>query len=167
MSGQTVRLHTSHKKEEFRCGKISLDKYLHNQASQDFKRQLSVCFVLADEGGTVKGYYTLSNDSISSQLIPDDVRKKMPPAYNNLPVTLLGRLAVDSRFAGQRLGEFLLIDALKKSYETSLTSIGSMAVVVDPLDIDAKRFYSKYGFISLPDSERMFLPMKTISKLFP
>jgi hypothetical protein len=39
-------------------------------------------------------------------------------------------------------------------------------VVVDPLDEDAKNFYTKYGFILLPDSRKMFLAMKTIEQLF-
>jgi len=54
---------------------------------------------------------------------------------------------------------------LKRSYEISKT-IGSFAVIVDPIDQDAENFYEKYGFIKLPDSGKMFLPMKTISQLF-
>ena len=54
------------KKKEFLCGKNILDKYLHQQANQDIKRKLSVCFVLTDsKTETIKGYYTLSNNSIS------------------------------------------------------------------------------------------------------
>ena len=45
-------------------------------------------------------------------------------------------------------------------------SIGSFAVIVDPLDNDAESFYIKYGFIKLPDSGRIFLPMLTIKSLF-
>lgn len=41
-----------------------------------------------------------------------------------------------------------------------------MAVVVDPIDDNARRFYLKYGFINLPDSGRMFIPMGTIAQLF-
>lgn len=59
----------------------------------------------------------------------------------------------------------ILIDALKRSYEIAKT-IGSVAVVVDPIDQDAEGFYTKYGFIKLPDSRKMFLPMKTINQLF-
>jgi len=39
-------------------------------------------------------------------------------------------------------------------------------VWVDPLDEVAENFYTKYGFILLPDSHKMFLAMKTIEKLF-
>ena len=42
-----------------------------------------------------------------------------------------------------------------------------MAVIVDPLDDAAVKFYQKYEFIQLPDSGKMFLPMATIAELFP
>ena len=45
-------------------------------------------------------------------------------------------------------------------------SLGTYAVIVDPLDKEAERFYSKYGFILLPDSGKMFMAMKTIARLF-
>lgn len=35
-----------------------------------------------------------------------------------------------------------------------------MAVVVDPINEKAVKFYAKYGFEQLPDSKKMFLPMK-------
>ena len=87
------------------------------------------------------------------------------PKYKDLPVTLLGRLAIDEKFQGQKLGRLLLIDALKRSLDTS-KSVASLAVIVDPLDQEASDFYFKYGFILLPDSGRMFLPMATIEQLF-
>lgn len=89
----------------------------------------------------------------------------MPSSYHNLPAVLLGRLAVDKNYKGKRLGEYLLLDALKKSFEVSLSYIGAMAVIVDPLDADAEKFYAKYDFIRL-DSGKMFLPMQTIGSLF-
>jgi GNAT superfamily N-acetyltransferase len=162
----TVPLNSSHNKKDFKCGKELLDNYLHYQANQDIKRSLSACFVFADEENNVKGYYTLSNAGIQRELLPDDIKNKLPKSYNNLPATLLGRLAVDRSFVRQGIGELLLMDALKRSYNTSVNSIASMAVIVDPLDQEAVRFYKKYGFILLPDSGKMFLPMKTISELF-
>lgn len=58
------------------------------------------------------------------------------------------------------------MDALQRAYLISRTAIGSMAVVVDPIHEKAVWFYDKYGFIPLPDSEKMFLPMQTIARLF-
>ncbi|ELR69316.1 hypothetical protein C900_05157 [Fulvivirga imtechensis AK7] len=40
-----------------------------------------------------------------------------------------------------------------------------MAVVVDPISENAVKFYEKYGFEQLPDSEKMFLPMNVIRQL--
>ena len=143
-----------------------LDNYLKKQANQDIKRKLSACFVLNDEEtNLLKGYYTLANNSIPQNLIPTEFRKKLPKSYISIPTTLLGRLAIDNRFQGKGIGMLLLIDALKRSYEIS-KSIGSFAVIVDPLDKDAEKFYNKYGFINLPDSGKMFLPMNTIKTLF-
>jgi predicted GNAT family N-acyltransferase len=166
MSQISEILSSKHRRSEFSCGKEMLDNYLHKQANQDIKRKLSACFVVIDKAtDLIKGYYTLANNSIPQEIIPSKIQKKLPTSYKSIPATLLGRLAVDSRFQGQGVGKLLLIDALKRSYEISKT-IGSFAVVVDPIDQDAEDFYVKYGFIKLPDSGKMFLPMKTINQLF-
>ena len=159
-------LSSNHRRSEFSCGNELLDDYLQKQANQDIKRKLSACFVLIDkETSLIKGYYTLSNNSIPQESIPTQIQKKLPRSYKSIPTTLLGRLAVDSKFQGQGVGKLLLIDALKRSYEISKT-IGSFAVVVYPIDQEAENFYAKYGFIKLPDSGKMFLPMRTIIQLF-
>ena len=138
---------------------------MHVQAKQDMKRRLSVCFVLADDQNKVDGYYTLSNASIPREWLPEEIGRKLPPAYTDLPTTLLGRLAVDVTAKGKGFGKDLLIDALKRSFEASKT-VGSVAIIVDPLDEEAELFYLKYGFIKLPDSGKMFLPMVTVATLF-
>jgi GNAT superfamily N-acetyltransferase len=165
MSYLTVALNSSHKKEKFSCGKTLPDNYLHKQAKQDVKRKLSACFILEGEDYNVKGYYTLSNSSINRVLLPESIIKKLPQSYSYLPVTLLGRLAVDNSYQGQGLGELLILDALKRSYDIS-DSVGSMAVIVDPIDEGATMYYGKYGFVCLPDSHRMFILMDTAKLLF-
>ena len=165
MSLITVPLDFAHKKENFICGKLLIDAYLHKQAKQDVKRRLSACFILPDEN-EIKGYYTLSTAAVERRLLPQEFIKKLPPSYSDLPAILLGRLAVSKSYQGQGLGELILMDALKRSYFISM-QVGSMAVIVDPLDEEAEKFYEKYDFISLPDSGKMFLPMATIATLFP
>lgn len=162
----TTLLNSDYHKQDFQSGTHQLDNYLHHQAGQDVKRKLTAVFIFPGEDFTIKGYYTLSNDALSRKNIPEHLLKKLPPAYMKLPVTLLGRLAIDKSFQNQGLGGLLLIDALKRSYHTAVSSIGSMAVVVDPINDNATRFYLKYGFINLPDSGRMFIPMGTIAQLF-
>lgn len=166
MSQISEPLNSTHEKSDFSCGKEMLDTYIQKQANQDVKRKLSVCFVITElETKLIKGYYTLSNNSVPLKFVPDSVKKKLPPSYETIPTTLLGRLAIDERYQGQGMGKLILIDALKRSYEISKT-MGSFAVVVDPIDQEAENFYNKYGFVKLPDSGKMFLPMKTISQLF-
>ena len=155
-----------HNRGKFSCEEDSLTEYLLKQANQDMKKSLAACFVLIKENDNhVKGYYTLTSESLKRNDIPENYKNKVPANYN-VPVTLLGRLARDITMKGTGAGEFLLLDALRRSYDISKKEIGSMAVVVDPINENAINFYKRYGFILLPDSGKMFLPMKVISKLF-
>jgi GNAT superfamily N-acetyltransferase len=166
MTYLTEPLDSKHNRESFSCGKVLLDNYIWQQAKQDIKRKLSACFVLVDiETGKISGYYTLSCNSIPNDLIPGPFKKKLPKSYVSLPAILIGRIAIDKNFQGRGTGKILLIDALKRCFDTT-DYIGAFAVIVDPLDNEAEGFYKKYGFIKLPDSGKMFLPMKTIKELF-
>jgi len=162
MNFTIVPLHSSHRKKEFKSGIKLLDNYIHTQAKQDVKKMLSACFVLIDQENKVKGYYTLSNTGISRDSLPVELSAKLPKSYTDLPATLLGRLAIDESISRKGFGELLLMDALKRSYEVSKSEIGSIAVIVDPIDEKAIRFYQRYGFLLLPDSGKMFIVMKTI-----
>jgi len=159
-------LDKKHLRNDFDCGKELLNNYLKNQAGQDIKRKLSACFVLTKSAiNIIQGYYTLSNNSIPLSSFPQHIQLKLPKSYTSIPTTLLGRLAVDKKYQGNGIGKILLIDALKRSYESSL-EIGSFAVVVDPIDEEAEKFYEKYDFIKLPDSQKMFIAIKTLKELF-
>jgi ribosomal protein S18 acetylase RimI-like enzyme len=158
-------LDKTHIRTDFNCGHSSSDNYIKNQASQDVKRNLSVCRVLCGEQDkVVVGYYTLSSHSIPMDDLPADIAKNLPWGYKDVPTALLGRLAIDNAYKGQRLGKFLLLDALHRCADLS-ERIGTMAVIVDPINGDAVGFYKAYGFINLPDSKRMFIPAKTIKTL--
>ena len=149
----------------FSCGNEVLDNYLKTQASQDIKKKLAQLFILSDKF-KIMGYYTLSATSVSKDYIPENIANKMPGAYNAIPSILLGRLAVDNLYKGKRLGEALLIDALKRSFDLSENSLGAHTVIVDPIDKQAENFYTRYGFILLPGSGKMFIAMKTIKSIF-
>jgi GNAT superfamily N-acetyltransferase len=162
----TRLLNSTDDRKSFSCGKSVLDDYFHKQVKQDILKKITVCFVISDENEKINGFYTLSGYSIPHGELPEEISHKLPKSYSDIPATLLGRLAVDQHYQGSGTGELLLIDALKRSYDVSGENLGSMAVIVHPLDEDAVRFYKKYGFFELPDSKKMFLPMKTIGKLF-
>jgi ribosomal protein S18 acetylase RimI-like enzyme len=157
-------LEKTHNRKNFTCEEDSLTQYIRKQVSQDIRKRLATCFVAIDERQNVVGYYTLTSESLGRELIPEKYLKQVPKNYN-APVILLGRLARDISAKGTGLGEYLLLDALFRSYQLSNESIGAMAVVVDPINEKAIDFYKKYGFEQLPDSEKMFLPMKVIEQL--
>ena len=154
-----------HERDDFSCGIEPLDRYLRTQASQDVAKHVAVCFVLTPDGRTVAGYYTLSQYSIDLVHLPAEIARKLPK-YPEIPATLLGRLAVSENYRGQKLGEYLLMDALYRCWQQSRV-VASVAVVVDAKNEAAHKFYEHYDFISLPDTpRRLFLPMKVIEKLF-
>jgi len=159
-----ARLDRSHQREEFGCGKNPLDEFIRSLLSQYEKRKLGRTYVAVLPGERrVVGYYTLTTSSVPFQNVPPGLSKKLPK--HPIPVVLLGRLAVDQTVQGRGLGEVLLMDALARCLELS-EEMGIFAVEVLAFDIEAKRFYQKYGFVPLVDNAlHLFLPMKTIEGL--
>lgn len=164
---EIINLQKQHNRSDFDSKTPLLDEYIRKQASQDVRKDLSACYVLTDNADRVIAYYTLSGNTIPQEGIPNDLLKKLklPPSYIDLPAVLLGRLAVDQKHKGKRYGELLLMDALQRCLILS-SQLGTLAVIVDPIDEESKSFYQKYGFLSLKDSEKMFIPMITIKELF-
>ena len=156
-------LGTDHDRAAFSSGVAALDTYIQRQARQDLERNLAAVFVLTSDSKTIAGFYTLSAHSIQATDLPEELAKRLPRFP--LPVTLLGRMAVSQTRQGQRLGEFLLIDALARAWRGS-QQVASWAVVVDA-KAGARDFYLKHDFAPLPSQpDGLFLPMKTIEKLF-
>lgn len=151
-------------KDLFDCEIEPLTKYLKTQASQDVKKKVSACYCLVDDENKILGYYTLSNYSLDINDLPSDYNKKLPK-YDQVPLVMLGRLAIDKSIKGQKYGSRLLIDALLKALNSS-EIIGSFGVIVDPINENAEKFYDNFGFIKIPDNGKMILSMETIKKLF-
>ncbi|MDD2948383.1 MAG: GNAT family N-acetyltransferase [Rugosibacter sp.] len=163
---QVLALQKEHERQNFTCGSPALDRYLKNQARQDSDKRVAAVFALVQPPASqVLGYYTLSASTIHADEVPPEIARKLP-RYPQLPVTLLGRLAIDQGLKGQGMGQFLLMDALHRSLQAA-AGIAAMAVVVDAKDALAADFYQHFGFIPLNLSiSRLFLPMKTIATLF-
>jgi predicted GNAT family N-acyltransferase len=152
-----------HNRAGFSSGNEALDRYFHERVRNDVEREVAAAFVMAD-GPAVLGYYTLSAHSVARESLPEEVIKKLKlPKYPAIPATLMGRLAVDRKYQGQRIGELLLLDGLERSY-TQSRQVASFAVMVDAKQ-SAVEFYRKYGFVPLPPGSQMFIPMGTIKQL--
>lgn len=159
-------LDKSHDKSNFSCGIDSLDAYIKTRASQDKKKKVAVTYVLHEKDNSViVGYYTLSSTAIDLEAIPKEIQKKLPK-YPDLPATLIGRLAIDKTYQDKHLGQYILVDALKRSYNVSI-QVASYAVVVEAINAAAEKFYRKYGFLDLSsNSSKLFIPMNDVEKLF-
>jgi GNAT superfamily N-acetyltransferase len=127
----------------FRCGTEALDRYFREIVTQDIKRRVASCYVAREVGtGVVAGFYTLSASSVPLTDLPEAMRKKLP-RYPSVPVARIGRLAVDERFKGMKLGAALLWDAIERAARSEVTVYG---VAVDAKDEAAERFYRHFGF---------------------
>jgi len=158
-------LDDSHDRAAFTCGVESLDRYLRQQAGQDLRRKANAVFVLVDPDAPaeVLGYYTLCATALPQGEVPEAARKHVP-RYPLVSATLIGRLAVAKIRQGQRLGALLLADAVRRAYGSAST-VGSSMLVVDAINEGAAGFYTANGFVRLPESLRLVLPMRLIETM--
>lgn len=158
-------LASHHDRDSFSCGVDSLDRYLRTQASQDVRRKANGVFILVEPNKpkVVLGYYTLCATALAQGDVPAAARKHVP-RYPLVAATLVGRLGVSEARQGERLGAMLLADAVQRTYASAAT-VGSSMLVVDAINERAATFYEGNGFVRLPDSLRLVLPMHTIQRL--
>lgn len=151
-----------HFREGFQCGVTALDHYLLKQANQDVRRRVSVCYVATESAsGKIAGFYTLAAASVPLLDLPDSVTKKLP-RYPSVPVARIGRLAIDLRFQGQKLGAALLADAAMRSARSELAVF---ALLVDAKDEPAANFYRHHGFEPFAGRAlQLFMPMERFKR---
>ncbi len=132
---------------DFDCGETTLNDWLRSRAVTNEKAGASRTFVSIErESGVVAGYYCLSASALVRGEAAPRLRRNMP---DPIPVVLIGRLAVDRRFARNGLGVSLLKDAVTKAIEASRL-IGSRAVIVETVNARAEDFYRPFGFDLIP-----------------
>ena len=154
------KLSSHHDRRDFDCGVEELNSYLQRYSGQHERKGMGRTYVATEENDTrVLGYYTISSSAIAFDVIPE----KLP--RHPVPVALVGRLAVDQFARRRRLGETLLIHALR-SAQRAAKIVGIYAVGVDAQDESARSFYLKYGFNELTDDRlHLYLPMRAIERL--
>lgn len=155
-------LAAEHEREAFLCGEEALDRYFQVQVTQDIRRHLSNCFVAVEAvTGTIAGFYTLAAASILARDLPPEVTKR-PLRYPSLPAVRVGRLAVDQRFRGRKLGAALLADAAERALAAAAASF---TLLVDAKNDEGVAFYEHHGFLRLVSQPRtLVLPLATIEK---
>ena len=147
-----------HDVSAFECGKPDLNDWLVRQARQSDGKSARTYVVAIDL--RVVGYYCLSAGAVIRGELPNaKLRRKLP---DQVPVIVLGRLAIDRKFSSRGLGKGLLKDALLRSLYVSET-IGARAVLVHAIDDPAAGFYRKFEFLPFPTNPlTLILPIETV-----
>ena len=135
-----------HLLNDFECGEHTLDDWLKRRAMSNQLSGASRTFVVVDKENRVYGYYAMAAGAVSHQLATSAVRRNMP---DPVPVMVLGRLAVDRRAQGIKLGAAMLRDAVNRAIVVSQNT-GVRALLVHAINNRAKQFYEHYGFQESP-----------------
>jgi ribosomal protein S18 acetylase RimI-like enzyme len=149
----------AHDRRGFSSGVEPLDRYFRELATQDIKRRISNCFVAVDDDDLIVGYYTFAATSLPlTELSAEETRRL--PRYGLMPAGLIGRLAIDRRYQGRRLGSALIIDAAARA---ARADPAIFALVVDAKNEAAVAFYEHLQFrrfASRPAT--LFIPLATL-----
>ena len=149
-------LAATHLLSDFECGESCLDVWLKRWAMSNQQNGASRTFVVVDEENRVCGFYAMAPGVVSHQLATSSVRRNKP---DPVPVMVLGRLAVDCRVQGSKLGAAMLQDAVKRAIAVSQNT-GVRALLVHSLHEHAKQFYEHYGFQESPQRQMtLMLPL--------
>lgn len=160
------RLTARHNTSAFHTGKhATLDAWLRHRAlvSEGLSART---YVVCDNAvpARVVGYYAISAAMEQRIAMPNAKLGRGLP--DQVPLLLIGRLAIDQDFQGIGLGSALLGDALRRCLAASEIA-GARGVVVHAIDGDAVAFYQKHGFALSPLGARvMVMPMETVRALF-
>lgn len=130
----------SHDLANFDCGRPELDAWLKHHALDGRSAR---AYVVAVDNRVV-AYYCLSAGSVIRGDLPKKAQRNTP---EQIPIILIGRLAVDRKFQSRGFGKGLLKDAVLRVLQASET-IGIRAIVVHAIDDEAAEFYRKFGFVA-------------------
>jgi GNAT superfamily N-acetyltransferase len=138
-------------RKTFDCGRDSLNQWFRRHAWSNHVNGTSRVNVIEDTAsGRIIGYVALSSSQIERAFLPKAQQCNSP---DPVPVTLLGQLAVDKDYQGQRHAASLLKFALFAALRAS-ADVGSFGVITHPLDNGVRRYYANWGFEDLPQDPR-------------
>ena len=160
-------LSAEHDASAFRNGRHpSLDKWLRDHGLESEGLSARTYVVCATESRfRVIGYHAISAAMEQRIALPSArLRRSMP---EQVPLLLIGRLAIDANWQGQGIGTALLADALRRCLAAS-DIIGARGVIAHAIDDEAVRYYERRGLLLSPLGERvMLMPIETVRALFP
>lgn len=146
-------LAAQHRLDDFDCGKPALNDWLRRHARQAQTSGSAKTFVVA-ETDRVAGYFSLTVGQIDTLDAPERIRKGI--GQYPVPVVILARLAVCAQDQGRGIGAGLLQDAIRRTLLIA-EQAGIRAMLTHPINEEAARFYTRFGFIASPLRDRQLL----------
>ena len=160
----------------FSCGYDDLDEYFLKDSPlwADQMYGKTYCFVLKNDPQTIVCAFSLSNETIRVDLLPNSQKKRFlkeipkEKRMRRYPAVLIGRLGVDVQFANNGIGTELM-QILKFWFIEPDNKAAVRYLAVDALNNShTLNYYEKNGFAYLFKDEeqeavssRMKLPLKT------
>jgi len=146
-----------HQVGDFDCGDAKLNDWLRDRALVSQLGRRRCTYVVSDDEGLVRGYYTLSAGGVSFAENGAKSRRNMP---DPVPVMVLDRLAIDQDAMDQNLAASLLKDAVAR-VDALAQHAGVRVMLANALDDSARRFYERHGFrpsASIPEVLTLQVP---------
>ncbi|MFU8832487.1 MAG: GNAT family N-acetyltransferase, partial [Wenzhouxiangella sp.] len=109
---------------------------------------------VVSEDDRVAGYFSLTVGQIDTLDAPERIRKGM--GQYPIPVVILARLAVSLQDQARGIGIGLLQDAIRRTLLIA-EQAGIRAMLTHPIDQEAARFYTRFGFIASPLREQQLV----------
>jgi GNAT superfamily N-acetyltransferase len=159
MNLRIEKLQRGHAVEGFDCGSEALNRFLIRHALQNEQAGASRTYVALDDT-EIAGYYTLTVGQVEHAAAPERLKKGL--ARHPVPIMLLARLAIATRWQGKGLGAGLLKNAMLRTLEAADIA-GIRAFAVHAKDDAARAFYERFDFVASPsDPYHLFRLLKDI-----
>ena len=125
----------------FSCGDKDLDEFFQKDA-ETYRTTLmgkSYCFVSKDNESEIVAVFTVANDSLRIDYLPNNRRKKMikrtSKHLKRYPGVLIGRLGVNIKYQGNGVGTEIL-EFIKYWFSDKANKTGCRFVIVDAINCD-------------------------------
>lgn len=159
----------------FDCGRADINDFFRNEAL-DYQKELfgkTYLFSPRNNLNTVAAAFTVANASIFTRLLPNSRQKKIgyeirhSKGQINYPAVLLGRLGVDVRFSGFKLGQ-QIVEFVAQWFAGTENKSGCRHLIVDAYNEDwLIKFYNGCGLKPIFGNELQERKYRQIDEKFP
>ncbi|QRG06722.1 GNAT family N-acetyltransferase [Xanthobacter dioxanivorans] len=157
------KLHRRHAVEAFDCGEDALNRFLIRFALPNQMANASQTYVGIAGDDAIVGFYTLVVGEVRYEGAPERLTKGL--ARHPVPVMLLARLGVGTKWHSKGIGAGLLRDAVLRTLQVADIA-GVRALVVHAKNDAARSLYERFDFQPSPtDPLHLFALIKDLRNL--